>query len=97
MDESDLLDVIGVEGAEVGIRAVGGHSYVLQRGGEAYLYHNRGVSKLIPGKAELDEIAGQKFLYGGGHPYRSPVFLLTGQKIIKIRYSCRDSSHRYIF
>ena len=68
MDKSDLLKLICAERPEVGVLTVGGYQHVLQRGGGTHLYYNRGVSKLIPSKAELDKIAGQKVLYGGGHP-----------------------------
>ena len=87
MDKSNLLDVVGAEGAEVGVLAVGGHRDVLQRGRGTYLHHNRSVPKLIPGKAELDKIPGQKVLYRGGHPYRPLVLFSSCEKIIEVRNS----------
>ena len=78
MDAPQGLIWVGAQRPEVGVLAVGGHRDVLQRGRGTYLHHNRSVPKLIPGKAELDKIPGQKVLYQRRIPLPAPGSLFFG-------------------
>ena len=60
MDKSNLLKLIGTEGAKIGVLAVGGHQHVLQRGGGTYLHHNRSVPKFL---IEADTPTGPWFSF----------------------------------